>query len=107
VNCVAVAFARLGVGKGLWQYLIIRSELRAALEKERERNRAFAAHREGLPHNAELMDYEDGEGRKFWIRKYGQGASGADRPLPPAVVVELGSASAVQVAPIEGPKRAG
>ena len=100
MNCVAAAFARLGVGKGLWQYLIIRSELRAALEKERERNRAFAAHREGLPHNAELMDYEDGEGRKFWIRKYGHGGSGA-------VVVELGSVPAVQVPPIEGPKRAG
>jgi hypothetical protein len=106
VNCVAAAFARLGAGKGLWQYLIIRSELRAALEKERERNRAFAAHREGLPHNAELMDYEDGEGRKFCIRKYGQGGSRADRPVTPAVVVELSSIPAAQVPPIEGSKRA-
>lgn len=40
-----------------------------ALEKEGERNRAFAAHREGLcgDGETELVDYEDHEGRKLWI----------------------------------------
>jgi hypothetical protein len=62
VKFVAAAFARLSVPRGLWHYLIVRSELRAALETERERNRAFAAHREGMQDIAELMDYEDHEG---------------------------------------------
>jgi hypothetical protein len=107
VNCVAAAFARFGVLKGLWQYLTVRSELRTALEKERERNRALAAHREGLPDNAELMDYEDGEGRKFWIRKYGQVGNGPAWPLPSAIIVELDSEPAARNPPLEGAKRIG
>ena len=62
---ITAAMAKLGVLKGLWHYLTVRSELRADLEKERLRNRAFAEHRERLPEGAELMDYEDQHGRKF------------------------------------------
>jgi hypothetical protein len=56
---------------GLWQYLIIRSQLKAEIEVERERSRSYADHRDRLPDNAELMDYEDNQGRRFWIRKNG------------------------------------
>jgi hypothetical protein len=55
--------------KGLWQYLITRSQLKAEIEIERERSRAYADHRDLLPDNAELMDYEDDRGRRFWMRK--------------------------------------
>ena len=41
---------------GLWQYLIIRSQLKAEIEVERERSRSYADHRDRLPDNAELMD---------------------------------------------------
>ena len=55
--------------RGLWQYLITRSQLKAKIEIERERSRTYADHRDRLPGNAELMDYEDEQGRRFWIRK--------------------------------------
>lgn len=98
---IAAVFSRLGVLKGLWHYLIVRAELRAALEKERERNRAFAAHREGLhgDSDTELIDYEDHEGRKLWVRK--RGTSG---PYPPVVILKLDS---VQLPSVEDPGSAG
>ena len=87
---VAAAAARLSLN-GLWQYLITRAELRAALEKERERNSAFSAHREGLRGDAgtELVDYEDHEGRKLWIIKSRLEDRRPDVPHPMAVIVDL------------------
>jgi hypothetical protein len=35
--------------KGLWQYLITRSQLKAKIEIERERSKAYADHRDRLP----------------------------------------------------------
>jgi hypothetical protein len=74
----ATACARLGLN-GLWHYLVVRAELRTALEKERERNRAFAAHREGLrgDRDTALVDYEDQEGRKLWISRSSTGGGQA------------------------------
>ncbi len=78
--------------RGLWEYLAVRAVARAevekdriALEKERERNRAFAdiAH---LPDVTELADSEDG-GRKIWIRKTGCGPLSPDAPHSQAMVV--------------------
>jgi hypothetical protein len=56
--------------RGLWQYLITRSQMKAKIEIERERNGAYADHRDRLPDNAELLEYEDHHGRSFWIRKF-------------------------------------
>lgn len=56
---VTAVLAKLGVLRGVWHYLTVRSQLHADLEKERLRNQAFAEHRDRLPENAELMDYED------------------------------------------------
>lgn len=95
----AAALARPGVLKGLWHYLIARAELRADIEKERERNRAFAAHREGLQGITELMDYEDHEGRKLWIRKCSPEGSRQGAQLPPTVIMELGSLPFVAIWP--------
>jgi hypothetical protein len=53
---------------GLWQFLIERSRLRAKIELERQRNQAYADHRDHLPYGTELVDYEDNQGRGLWIR---------------------------------------
>jgi hypothetical protein len=78
---------------GLWQFLIVRSSIRARLEIERERNRAYADHRDRLPRGAELVDYEDGQGRGLWIRLQGlrPGYLGLSSCVP--AVIELGPAA--------------
>ena len=101
MNYATATLARPGILKGLWHYLIVRAELRADIEKERERNRAFAAHREGLQGITELMDYEDHGGRKLWIRKRGPEDSRQGAQLPPAVIMELGSAAIAAIRPAE------
>ena len=72
---------------GLWQFLIVRSKLRARLEIERERNRAYADHRDRLTHGAELVDYEDRHGRGLWIRPQapGPGYLGSPSRMPPVI----------------------
>ena len=105
----AVASAKLGLS-GLWHYLITRAELRAALEKERERNRAFAAHREGLREDSgtELVDYEDHEGRKLWISKSCLGGSCPGVPHPPAMILDLRLAQIQdQIPPVGDSRSAG
>ena len=97
--------ARLSLN-GLWHYLIVRAELRAALEMERERNRAFAAHREGLrgDDDTELVDFEDHDGRKLWITKnHARGSQPGVAPLP-AVILDLGS---MQIQPAGNSSSAG
>jgi hypothetical protein len=53
---------------GLWRYLIVRAQGRAAVELERERNRATARALQLLPDGCELLEYER-EGRLRVIRK--------------------------------------
>jgi len=96
---ITTVLAKLGALKGLWHYLTVRSQLHADLEKERLRNRAFAEHRDRLPDHAELMDYEDHEGRKFWIRKTGPDGRPPDPALPPTVVLELEAMPTVELPP--------
>jgi hypothetical protein len=57
--------------RGFVQYLIIRSQLKARIMLERERNRAYLDYVNRLPRAAELLDYEDQQGRSLWIRKDG------------------------------------
>jgi hypothetical protein len=72
--------------RGLWQYLITRRELKAKIEIELARSRAYAEHRDLLPDNAEVMDYEDNQGRWFWIRKNESPDARPDsQPLPIAL----------------------
>jgi hypothetical protein len=104
---VTTVLAKLGALKGLWHYLTVRSQLHADLEKERLRNRAFAEHRDRLPDHAELMDYEDREGRKFWIRKTGPGGRPPDPALPPTVVLELEALPTVELPPTTDSRPAG
>jgi hypothetical protein len=83
--------------RGLWQYLITRSQLKAKIEIERERNKAYAEHRDRLPDNAELMDYEDNQGRRFWVRKNQSSGvrPGAELPLIAVVWVESAQVTGV------------
>ncbi len=83
--------------RGLWQYLITRSQLKAKIEIERERSRAYADHRDLLPDNAELMDYEDNQGRKLWIRKTEPSGVRPSPQLPPIMVVQVESAQVTEV----------
>jgi hypothetical protein len=83
--------------RGLWQYLIVRSQLRAKMVIEQERNRAYADHRDRLPDNAELMDYEDSYGRRFWIRKNEPPGGRPGPQLLAVVFIPLGSAAAAEV----------
>jgi hypothetical protein len=83
--------ARFGGLRGLWDYLIARVNARKEIEKAgielqkaRERSQAAASYIHQLPDGAELMDYEDGGGRKIWIRKNGASAA-ASVPRPAAV----------------------
>lgn len=85
---VAAVLARHGAFKGLWHYLTVRTELHAALEKERERNRAFARYLDRLPDHAGLMDYEDRDGRKLWIRKCDSGCSELATAHSPSVFAQ-------------------
>lgn len=80
---------------GLWQLLIVRSKLRARLEIERERNRAYADHRDRLRCGDELVDYEDSQGRGLWIRVAGPGKGQADTLSSP-VVIELDAAAVTE-----------
>jgi hypothetical protein len=75
----------------MWQYLITRSQLKAKIEIERERSRAYADHRDRLPGNAELMDYEDSQGRRFWIRKNEPSGARPGPQLPPLMVIQVES----------------
>lgn len=75
--------------RGLWQYLITRSQLKARIEIERERSRAYADHRDRLPDNAELMDYEDTQGRKLWIRKNEPSGMPPGPPATPVMIVQV------------------
>jgi hypothetical protein len=77
---------------GLWQLLIVRSKLRARVEIERERNQAYADHRDRLPRGAELVDYESSQGRGLWIRLASDGEDRAE-PLSAPAVIELGPAA--------------
>jgi hypothetical protein len=86
--------------KGLWQYLITRSQLKARIEIERERSRAYADHRDRLPDNAELIDYEDDQGRRFWIRK---NESPEARPGPQALLIALSQVESMPIAEILRP----
>ena len=86
--------------KGLWQYLITRSQLKAKIEIERERSRAYADHRDRLPDNAELMDYEDNQGRRFWIRK---NESPDARPGPQPLLFTLSQVRSMPIAEIPRP----
>lgn len=117
MNHVAAVLARLGVLKGLWHFLAIREDrradveiararLEADLEKERDRNRTFAGHRDSLAVGAELVDYEDGEGRKLWIRKPGPVSPGPSAAFPPPIVVELGPGGVTPI-PAPGDRPAG
>lgn len=117
VNHVAAVLARLGVLKGLWHFLAVREDrradveiararLEADLEKEHDRNRTFADHRDNLPAGAELVDYEDGEGRKLWIRKPSPVSPGPSAAFPPPMVVELGPGAVTQI-PAAGDRPAG
>jgi hypothetical protein len=83
--------------RGLWQYLITRSQLKAKLEIERERSRTYADHRDRLPDDAELMDYEDSQGRKLWIRKNG---SSCIRPASFPESIRVVQVRAAQVAEV-------
>jgi hypothetical protein len=78
----AVLAGRLSGLGGLWWFLVTRMKLRAKIEIERERNRAYAAHRDHLESDAELVDYEDSQGRRLWIRKNGN-------PPSPRLVANL------------------
>jgi hypothetical protein len=73
---------RLSGLAGLWWFLVTRSRLQARLAIERERNRAYAEHRDRLEGNAELVDHEDGEGRGLWIRKQDAGTAPAGLAFP-------------------------
>ena len=84
--------------KGLWQYLITRSQLKAKIEIERERCRAYADHRDRLPANAELMDYEDAQGRRFWIRKNDPPAACLGPQLPLPAFFQVGSVPMAEIA---------
>jgi hypothetical protein len=88
----AVPLDKLRGLAGLWQLLIVRSKLRARMEIERERNRAYADHRDRLPRGAELADHESSQGRGFWIRV---ADAGEDRavPLSAPAMIELGPAA--------------
>jgi len=59
---------------GLWQFLIVRTKGRTAIELERERNRATAAVIQLLPPHSELLEYEP-QGRLRVIRISGWAAS--------------------------------
>jgi hypothetical protein len=78
-----------GLVKGFWQYLLARLQLRAELEKERERNRMYADHRDRLPENCELLDSEGCQGRVLWIRKGPQPGGGAFTQVPTAFVMAV------------------
>lgn len=88
--------------KGLWQYLITRSQLKAKIEIERERSRAYADHRDRLPYNAELMDYEDDQGRRFWIQKHDPPSARQGQPLPPVTLFEVGSVPMAELPRVTG-----
>lgn len=75
-----------GLVKGFWQYMLARLQVRAELEKERERNQMYADHRDRLPDNCELLDSEGRQGRVLWIRKGLRPASGAGTQFPAAFV---------------------
>lgn len=107
MKLIGAALEQLGVLRGLWRFLIRRAELRTEIEKERERNRAFAAHREGMQGDMELMDYEDHDGRKLWIRKHGTGDMSQGLPVAPAVIVGLGPAVIVPIPAVEDQRAAG
>lgn len=68
-------------GGGLWRYLIARTESRAAIELERERNRATAEALQMLPGDCELLEYER-EGRLRVIRRSGRPGVPAGEVLP-------------------------
>jgi hypothetical protein len=59
---------------GLWRFLIVRTRERAAIELERERNRATAAAIQLLPPHSELLEYEP-QGRLRVIRMSGWAAA--------------------------------
>ena len=84
----------------MWQYLITRSQLKAKIEIELERSRAYAEHRDRLPDNAEVMDYEDNQGRWFWIRK---NEFPDARPDPQPLLVALSQVRSMQVAELPRP----
>jgi hypothetical protein len=86
--------------KGLWQYLITRSQLKAKIQIEQERSRAYAEHRDLLPDNAEVMDYEDNQGRWFWIRK---NESPDARLDPQPLLVALSQVRSMPVAELPRP----
>lgn len=82
---------------GLWQYLIARSHWKARVEIERERSKAYAGHRDRLPGNAELMDYEDEQGRIFWIRNNESPGTRPGPQLPLTWVSQLRSAPIAEI----------
>jgi hypothetical protein len=86
--------------RGLWQYLIARRELKAKVEIELERSRAYAEHRDRLPDNAEVLDYEDSQGRWFWIRKNQSPDAGPD---PQPLLVALSQVRSMPVAELPRP----
>lgn len=81
-----------GLFKGFWRYLLARLEARAELDRERERNRLYADHRDQLPDNCELLDGEGCQGRFLWIRK-GPPATGEDRQCPPVLILAVEAAA--------------
>ena len=78
-----------GLVKGFWRYLLAHLQLRAELEKERERNRMYADHRDRLPENCDLLDSEGCQGRVLWIRKGPQAAGGAVTQVPTVFAVAV------------------
>lgn len=82
IDVDAAPLPRLSGLGGLWWFLVTRSGLRARLAIERERNRAYAEHRDRLDGNAELVDREDSDGRGLWIRKQGGGTVPAALAFP-------------------------
>ena len=93
--------------KGMWQYLTTRSQLKAKIEIERERSKAYADHRDRLPDNAELIDYEDDQGRGLWIRKNESSRIQLGPELAPIAVVRVGPAPVYGIPPFAGDKLTG
>jgi hypothetical protein len=72
---------------GLWRFLVVRAQGRAAVELERERNHATAEVIQLLPDNCELLEYEP-MGRLRIIRKLGPATTGP-ATAEPAVAREM------------------
>ncbi|HZI72852.1 MAG TPA: hypothetical protein VFD73_02315, partial [Gemmatimonadales bacterium] len=69
--------------------------------------RAYADHRDRLPDNAELMDYEDTQGRKLWIRKNEPSGMRPGLPAAPVMIVQVAPGRVTEVPCLAGDELTG